>query len=97
MLGIVLRGLTDPTTAEAALSALGNRDILEQLRALADAEGASAGAVAARSVRHVLDHAGEEIWLEILGAMARTPEPGAAALAIILARALPKPAGDPHA
>ena len=50
---------------------------------------------AAAAVRRVLDHAGEEIWLDILGAMARTPEPGAAALGIILAKALP--AGIPSA
>jgi len=89
MLGDILRRLTEPSETEAALLALGHSPVLARVRAGAQAEGTTAGAFAARAVRHVLDHAGEEVWLDLLGAMARTPEPGAAALAIILARALP--------
>ena len=33
--------------------------------------------------------AGEEVWLDLPGAMARSPEPGATALRIILAKPLP--------
>jgi hypothetical protein len=89
MLGEILRSLTNPAEAEATLLASGNELVLERARADAQSEGTTAGAVAARAVRHVLDHAGEQIWLDLLGAMARTPEPGAAALRIILAKALP--------
>jgi hypothetical protein len=97
MLGTILRSLTNPAEAEAALLELGNAPVLERVRAGAQAEGTTAGAFAARAVRHVLDHAGEEIWLDLLGAMARTPEPGTATLGIILAKALPDPAGIPGA
>lgn len=92
MLGAILRSLTNPAEAEAALLVLGNARVLERVRAGAQAEGTTVGIFAARAVRHVLDRAGEEIWLDLLAAMARTPEPGAAALAIILAKALPDPA-----
>jgi hypothetical protein len=95
MLGDILRSLTDPAEAEAALLALDNAPVLERVRADAQAEGTTAGVFAARAVRHVLEHAGEETWLDLLGAMARTPEPGAAALGIILAKALPDSAGVP--
>ena len=91
MLGTILRSLTNPTEAEAALLELGNGPVLERVCAKALAEGTTAGLFAARAVRHVLDHAGEEIWLDLLGAMARTPEPGVTALRIILAKALPDP------
>lgn len=93
MLGDILRSLTNPAEAEAALLELGNAHLLERVHADAHAKGTTAGAFAARAVRHVLDHAGEEVWLELLGAMARTSEPGAAALGIILAKALPDSAG----
>jgi hypothetical protein len=89
MLGHILRSLTDPAEAEAVLLQLGDADVAERVRVDACAAGTTAGAFAARAVRHVLDHAGEEVWLDVLGAMARTPEPGAAALRIILAKALP--------
>jgi NADPH:quinone reductase-like Zn-dependent oxidoreductase len=93
MLGDILKSLTNPAAAEAALLELGNTLVLNRVRTDAQAEGTTAGAFAARAVRHVLDHAGEEIWLDLLGAMARTPEPGAAALRIILATALPDSVG----
>lgn len=90
MLGNILRSLTDPAVAEAALLQLDNAAIVHQVRDDAGAMGITVGDFVARAVRHVLDHAGEEVWLSLLGAMARTPEPGAAALRIILNRALPK-------
>jgi len=89
MLGTILRSLTNPAEAEVALLELGDESVLERVRANARAEGTTAGAYAARAVRHVIDHAGEEVWLDLLGAMARTPQPGVAALGIILAKALP--------
>jgi hypothetical protein len=88
MLGIILRSLSDPAEAEAALCELGDPRILERVRADALAEGTTIGIFTARAVRHVLDHASEEIWLDLLGAMARTPKPGVVALGIILRKAL---------
>ena len=83
MLGTILRNLTNPAEAEAALCALGNEEVVERVRRNAQAEGTTAGIFIARAVRHVLDHGGEELWLDLLGVMARTPEPGAAALGVI--------------
>ena len=93
MLGDILKSLTNPAAAEAALLELGNGLVLDRVRIEAEVEGTTAGAFVARAVRHVLDHAGEEVWLDLIGAMARTPEPGRAALGIILAKALPHSVG----
>jgi hypothetical protein len=90
MLGTILRSLTNPAQAEAALAELGDAPLLARVRHGAEAESTSPGVFAARAVRHVLDHAGEEVWLDVLGAMARTPQPGTAALGVILAKALPE-------
>ena len=88
MLGVILSKLTDPNEAEAALVALNDETIVSRLRACAEAENTTIGAFTARAVRRVLDRASEEIWLDLLGKMARTPEPGAAALAVILGQTL---------
>lgn len=89
MLGDILKSLTNPAAVEAALLELGNGLVLDRVLIEAQAEGTTAGAFVARAVRHVLDHAGEEVWLDLIGVMARTSEPGGAALGIILAKALP--------
>lgn len=88
MLGEILAKLTDPSQAEAALAALSDETFLTQVQVRAEAENITIGAFAARAVRRVLDGASEEIWLDILGKMGRTSEPGAAALAVILDQAL---------
>jgi hypothetical protein len=95
MLGTILQSLTNPTEAEDALFELGNLRLLERVRADSQAEGTTVGAFAARAVRRVLDHASEEIWLDLLGAMARTPRPGVAALEIILRKALAESPSPP--
>ncbi|MDE2200677.1 MAG: hypothetical protein KGJ41_16820, partial [Rhodospirillales bacterium] len=56
------------------------------------AEGIPAGAFVARAVRHGLDHAGEEVWLDLLGRMAASPQPGVVALEALLRHAFAPPA-----
>jgi hypothetical protein len=68
-----------------------NDAVLRRVRADAEAEGITPGAFAARAVRHVLNYAGEEVWLDLLGVMARTPQPATAALGVILSKALLEP------
>ncbi len=43
----------------------------------------------AASIRHLLDTADVETWLDLIGRMSRSPQPGVAALTAILARAFP--------
>jgi hypothetical protein len=92
MLGDILRELTDATSAENMLAAIGRPDIVARVQQDASAEGVAAGAFVAAEVRHMLDHAGEEVWLELLGRMSGSPEPGVAALEAMLSRAFPDPA-----
>ena len=70
---------------EAALLKLGNGLVLDPCNRGAG-RGNDRGAFVARAVRHVLDHAGEEVWLDLIGVMARTSEPGGAALGVVLRR-----------
>ena len=60
-------------------------------RPLADENDVTPGAYVAATVRHLLDHGSEEIWLDLVGKMANSPQPGAAALEAILLRAFPAP------
>lgn len=89
MLGDILRGLTDAASAEKFLAAVSSPDIVERVRREAAAEGVAAGAHLAAKVRHILDHAGEEVWLDLLGRMSGSPQPGVAALEAVLSRAFP--------
>ncbi len=91
MLGTILRGLTDAASAEEALIAIGDPGVVERVRRDAAAEGVGAGTFVARKVRHILDHAGEEVWLDLLGRMSGSPRPGVAALEAMLASAFPEP------
>ena len=91
MLGDILGGLTEAASAEGVLAAVGSPEVLERMRRDAAAEGVPAGALVAARVRHMLDHAGEDIWLDLLGLMSGSPQPGAAALAAMLSRAFPAP------
>jgi hypothetical protein len=91
MLGDILGGLAEAASAEDILAEIGSPEVLERMRRDAAAEGVPAGALVAARVRHMLDHAGEDIWLDLLGLMSGSPQPGAAALAAMLSRAFPDP------
>lgn len=91
MLGQILQGLTDATTAEAMLGAVAKSSMRERIEQEAAAANVATGALIASKLRHLLDHGGEELWLDLLGGMANTPDPGSAAVDRILARAFPDP------
>ncbi|HUZ65483.1 MAG TPA: hypothetical protein VMU82_17400 [Acetobacteraceae bacterium] len=91
MLGDILGALTDAISAEAALAAVGDPAVVARVRRDAAAEGIGVGTFVACTVRHILDHAGEEVWLDLLGRMSGSPRPGVAALEVMLARAFPQP------
>ncbi len=91
MLGNILGGLTNATVAEELLSVIADEALLQRVKTEADKNSVSAGAYVAATVRHLLDHGSEEIWLDLVGRMANSPQPGTAALQAILARAFPAP------
>jgi hypothetical protein len=92
MLGNILGGLTKAAAAEAILAAMGDKALLERVKNAADENAVTPGTYVAASVRHLLDHGSEDIWLDLVGKMANSAQPGAAALHCILARAFPAPA-----
>lgn len=92
MLGNILGGLTNANAAEEMLAAIGDEALLARVNRAADENAVSPGTYVAATVRHLLDHGSEEIWLDLVGKMANSPQPGAAALNAILARAFPAPA-----
>ncbi len=91
MLGNILGGLTNAAAAEELLAAIADEALLARVRAAADANDVAPGTYVAATVRHLLDHGSEEVWLDMVGKMANSPQPGAAALQAILLRAFPAP------
>lgn len=91
MLGKILGGLTNAAAAEELLDAIADEALLERVKTAADENDVSLGTYVAATVRHLLDHGSEEIWLDLVGKMANSPQPGAAALQGILLRAFPAP------
>ena len=88
MLGNILGGLTNAAAAEELLSAIADEALLERVKHAAEESGVTHGTYVA-AVRHLLDHGSEEIWLDLVGKMAASPQPGAAALRALLAHAFP--------
>ena len=91
MLGNILGGLTNAAAAEEQLAAIADEALLERVKTVAHENDVTPGAYVAATVRHWLDHGSEEIWLDLVGKMANSPQPGAAALQAILLRAFPAP------
>jgi hypothetical protein len=91
MLGHILGGLTNAAVAEELLASLADEALLARVRNAAGERDVTPGTYVAAAVRHLLDHGGEEIWLDLVGKMAGSPRPGATALQTILARAFPAP------
>jgi hypothetical protein len=91
MLGHIIDGLTDSTTAEVVSMTVAKPEILARIRAAVEGTAATAGAVIAARVRHVVEHGGEDIWLDLLSRMSGSPQPGAEAVERVLAYAFPDP------
>jgi hypothetical protein len=91
MLGELLAELADAARAERALAEFADAAALARVQEAAQAHGVATGAYVATAVRHLLDHGGEELWLDLIGRMSGSPQPGAAAMLAILARAFPDP------
>jgi hypothetical protein len=91
MLGNILGGLTDADAAEDLLTAIADEALLQRVKTAANENDVTPGTYVAATVRHLLDHGSEEVWLDLVGKMANSPQPGAAALQAILMRAFPAP------
>ncbi|HVY18383.1 MAG TPA: hypothetical protein VHB27_24400 [Rhodopila sp.] len=91
MLGAILAGLTDEARAEHVAAEVVPPSILTRIVNAAAAEGVSVGPLVAARVRHIVEHGGEAVWLDLLGVMSGSPQPGAAAAVRVLATAFPDP------
>ncbi|PZW38912.1 hypothetical protein C8P66_13328 [Humitalea rosea] len=91
MLGHILGGLTNAAAAEELLSSIADEALLMRVKSAADENAVTPGIYVAATVRQLLDYGTEEVWLDLVGKMANSPQPGAAALQAILARAFPAP------
>jgi hypothetical protein len=89
MLGTILGALTNPALAEQALAEIGDQALRARVQAQAEAAGLAIGPFVASTVRQVLDHAEETVWLNLIGRMANAERPGVAALQAVLARSFP--------
>lgn len=89
MLGKILGGLTNAAAAEECLGAIADAALLDQVRAAAGENGVTPGTYVSATVRHLLDHGSEEIWLDLVGKTANSAQPGATALQAILLGAFP--------
>lgn len=94
MLGRIVDALTNTATAEEAIAAIASPEVLRRIEAIAASESVTTAAMVAFRVRHLIEHGGEDIWLDLIGVMSGSPQPGAAAVERILARCFPDP--PPH-
>ena len=90
MLGHLLQALSDPDGAEAVLARVGTQEIRQRVERAAAAQSVPVGTMVAHKVRHLVDHGGEDVWLDAIGAMSGSPQPGVAALQRLLSRAFPR-------
>ena len=91
MLGEILQCLTDPATAGDVLPVVARATMLDRIEQLSGSEGVEVGELVATRIRQLVDHGSEEVWLDLLGVTSGSPQPAAAVVERILARAFPDP------
>jgi hypothetical protein len=92
ILGDVLRELEDPQLVAAALKQFTDPDLIAQAEKKAAAHGETLGEYASASVRLFSNAANDDDWVAMMGAMARTEDPGAICLRRMLEWAISREA-----
>jgi hypothetical protein len=82
---------TNAAAAEELLAAIADEPLLKRVQAAAGENDVTPGIYVAATIRHLIDHGSEEVWLNLVGQMANSPQPGKAASQAILMRAFPAP------
>ncbi|MBI5262212.1 MAG: hypothetical protein HY852_10410 [Bradyrhizobium sp.] len=80
MLGDLLASLTDETTAVETILGAGDLALLTAVREQAAAAGVELAAYVSQTVRHYANEATDEEWITLMGAINRSPDPGATCL-----------------
>jgi hypothetical protein len=85
LFGDFIAQLSDESVAEEMLLKLSDLALLTELRVQAEANGFDLGAFAAAAVNRYASEASDEEWATLMGALARTGDPGATYLRRALA------------
>lgn len=91
MLGDIVAALTDSETAAGMAAAVCSHAVMDRINTAAAKDAVSPGALVSARVRHVIEHGGEDVWLDLVSVMAGSPQPGAVAAERMLAHAFPDP------
>lgn len=92
MLGALIANLDDPTVTSRVLASLDGPDLSARLAAFSAAEGRTPAQMLAGLVRHFLEVADDEQFVQLIGIMNRAEDPSLAAVRAILTAALPEAA-----
>lgn len=76
LLGDLLARFDDESLATEAILRLGDHGLLVALRERADADGLQLGTLAAYAVGRYTAEASNEEWVTLMGALARSEDPG---------------------
>lgn len=90
MLGRLLETLDDPRMTMNLVVALGEPALLARLDAIAVAENRTPAEIVASAMRGFLDSSCDDHWLQLVGIMNRSDDPGLSAVRAILSKALPE-------
>jgi hypothetical protein len=99
LLGDVIQRLEDEAIAAETILRVGDLGLLAEMEARADEAGVSLGTFAAWAIRQYADNASGDEWTTLVGALARSEDPGATCLqrafACVLAGQEPPVEGAP--
>ena len=76
LLGDLLARFDDESLATEAILSLGDQSLLATLRERADADGLQLGTLAVAAVQRYSAEASDEEWIALMGALARSKDPG---------------------
>jgi len=88
MLGDLLASLTDEATAVETILGSGDLTLLTAVREQAAVDGVDLAAYVSQTVRRYASEASDEEWITLMGALNRSPDPGATCLARAFEHAL---------
>jgi hypothetical protein len=90
MLGALIDSVEDPKLAARLLDELHAPDLTRRLEAVAQRTGVSVAEAMASTLRHFMETADDDHWVQLIGIMNRAEDPGLAAIRAILMKALPQ-------
>jgi hypothetical protein len=80
MLGDILAGLTDETTAAETILGTGDLALLAVVRERASIEGVSLAVCVTQTLRRYTTQASDEEWITLIGMLNRSRDPGTACM-----------------